>query len=69
MRNLYIYEAGTGTLISLTNNKVFIVNADFIDESVLDDLSNGLSDVSEREHKGYRMDNHNIGRFFYGDED
>lgn len=68
MRNLYIYEAGTGTLISLTNNNVFIINADVIDESVLDDLSNGLSDVPEREHLGYPMDNYNVGQFFYGEE-
>ena len=65
-KDLYIYHEGTGTLISLSD-KVYLINADAIDAGTLEDLSMGAN-VTEREHKGWRIDNYNMTNLFFGDE-
>ena len=64
-KNLFIYHEGTGTLIALSD-KVYLIDADAIDERTLDDLEMGAN-VTEREHKGWRIDNYNMTNLFFGD--
>lgn len=64
MPDLLIYHPGTGTVIPL-RDEVYLVNTAFVDGSVLDAMEDGLT-TTEREHKGYRLDNTNMGRLFYG---
>ena len=63
-KNLFVYHEGTGTLIALSD-KVYLIDADAIDERTLDDLEMGAN-VSEREHKGWRIDNYNMTNLFLG---
>jgi hypothetical protein len=63
-KNLFVYHEGTGTLIALSD-KVYLIDADAIDERTLEDLEMGAN-VSEREHKGWRIDNYNMTNLFYG---
>ena len=63
--SLYIYHEGTGTLIALSD-KCFLVNDKFVDDETMAALSDGAS-VTEREHKGLRIDNYNMGNLFYGE--
>lgn len=65
MRDLYIYHPGTGTVIALAD-PVYLVDGDIAGESVMEDMSMGAN-VSEREHKGYRVDNYNMTNLFFGD--
>ena len=65
-KNLFIYHEGTGTLIALSD-KVYLIDADVIDERTLDDLSMGAN-VTEREHKGWRIDNYNMTNLFFEGE-
>ena len=64
-KNLFVYHEGTGTLIALSD-KVYLIDADAIDERTLDDLEMGAN-VSEREHKGWRIDNYNMTNLFFGE--
>ena len=64
-KNLFIYHEGTGTLIALSD-KVYLIDADAIDDRTLDDLEMGAN-VSEREHKGWRIDNYNMTNLFFGE--
>lgn len=64
-KNLFIYHEGTGTLIALSD-KVYLIDADAIDGSTLDDLEMGAN-VTEREHKGWRIDNYNMTNLFFGE--
>lgn len=64
-KNLFIYHEGTGTLIALSD-KVYLIDADVIDERTLDDLEMGAN-VTEREHKGWRIDNYNMTNLFFGE--
>lgn len=69
IKNLAIYHPGTGTLISLSDD-VQLINVDFLSEqrpAVLADLEDGVSGVPEREHGGYRLDNSNMTRLFFGE--
>lgn len=65
MKDLFIYHPGTGTMISLSD-VVYICNTEDIDPFVMEMIENG-SNVDEMYHKGYRIDNYNMTRFFYGD--
>ena len=65
-KNLFIYHEGTGTLIALSD-KVYLIDADVIDERTLDDLEMGAN-VTEREHKGWRIDNYNMTNLFFEGE-
>ena len=64
-KNLFIYHEGTGTLIALSD-KVYLIDADVIDSATLDDLEMGAN-VTEREHKGWRIDNYNMTNLFFGE--
>jgi len=64
MPDLLIYHPGTGTVIPLSD-EVYLVNTAFVDEYVLDLMTDGVN-VREKDHKGYRLDNTNMGRLFYG---
>jgi hypothetical protein len=64
-KNLFIYHEGTGTLIALSD-KVYLIDADAIDSRTLDDLEMGAN-VTEREHKGWRIDNYNMTNLFFGE--
>ena len=64
-KNLFIYHEGTGTLIALSD-KVYLIDADAIDSDTLDDLEMGAN-VTEREHKGWRIDNYNMTNLFFGE--
>jgi hypothetical protein len=64
-KNLFIYHEGTGTLIALAD-KVYLIDADAIDSRTLDDLEMGAN-VTEREHKGWRIDNYNMTNLFFGE--
>ena len=63
-KNLFVYHEGTGTLIALSD-KVYLIDADAIDSDTLDDLEMGAN-VTEREHKGWRIDNYNMTNLFFG---
>lgn len=65
MKDLYIYHPGTGTLISLSD-PTFLVCSDFVDEETMEAMSNGAS-LTEREHKGWRIDNYNMTNLFFGE--
>ena len=45
---------------------VYLIDSDVIDSATLDDLEMGAN-VTEREHKGWRIDNYNMTNLFYGD--
>ena len=64
-KNLFIYHEGTGTLIALSD-KVYLIDADLLDDRTLEDLEMGAN-VTEREHKGWRIDNYNMTNLFFGD--
>lgn len=64
MPDLYVYHPGTGTLISLSD-EVYLVNAEIAQPEVLECMEDGAT-VAPIEHKGYRIDNANMGRLFYG---
>ena len=64
-KNLFIYHEGTGTLIALSD-KVYLIDADVIDARTLEDLEMGAN-VTEREHKGWRIDNYNMTTLFFGE--
>jgi len=64
-KDLYIYHEGTGTLIALSD-KVYLINAEVIDAQTLEDLSMGAN-VTEREHKGWRIDNYNMTNLFFAE--
>jgi hypothetical protein len=66
MRDLIIYHPGTGTVIPLSD-VVYICDTQFIAPADLDYMEMG-GEVDVFEHKGYRLDNHNIGWLFFGDE-
>lgn len=59
-RDLLIYHPGTGTVISL-NDIVYLIDASELDEETLDELENGVSNVSPQFHKGYSLDKYGIG--------
>lgn len=63
--SLYIYHEGTGTLISLSD-RVYLINDKFVSEDVINDLSEGFR-MEEVDHKGYRIDNYNMGNLFFGE--
>ena len=65
MRDLYIYHPGSGTMIALMD-RVYLVDADIAGFDLMEDMSMGAN-VSEREHKGIRIDNYNMTNLFYGD--
>lgn len=65
MKDLFIYHPGTGTMISLSD-VVYICNTEDIDPITYSQIENGMT-VDERHHKGYRIDNYNMTRFFFGD--
>ena len=64
MRDLFIYHPGTGTMISLSD-KVYLCDTDIIDPVTYSQIENGAS-LTEREHKGTRIDNYNMTNLFFG---
>ena len=64
MRDLFIYHPGTGTLISLSD-PVYLVDSSIAGDENMDSMSNGAS-LTEREHKGTRIDNYNMTNLFFG---
>jgi len=64
MKNLFIYHPGTGTLISL-GDEVYLVAEDIAGEQLIEDMSDGCN-VYPMEHKGYRLDNYNMTKLFFG---
>ena len=64
MRDLFIYHPGTGTVIALSD-PVYLVDGDIAGPSIMEDMSMGAN-VTEREHKGFRIDNYNMTNLFYG---
>lgn len=67
MPDLMIYHPGTGTVISLSD-EVWLVNAEIAGEDVMDDMVSDVA-VAPIEHKGYRIDNANMGRLFFGSKE
>ena len=65
MKDLLIYHPGTGTVIALSD-PVYLVDTDMIDARTLEDMEMGAN-VSEREHKGWRIDNYNMTNLFFGE--
>ena len=65
MKDLLIYHPGTGTVIALSD-PVYLVDADLLDARTLEDMEMGAN-VSEREHKGWRIDNYNMTNLFFGE--
>lgn len=66
MKDLLIYHPGTGTVIPLSDI-VYLVDADLLDARTLDDMEMGAN-VTEREHKGWRIDNYNMTNLFFEGE-
>ena len=64
MKQLFIYHQGTSTLIPLSD-EVYLVAEDIAGEEMLEDMSQGCN-VYPMEHKGYRLDNHNMTYLFLG---
>lgn len=64
--SLFIYHAGTGTVISLSD-ECYLVNDKFIDADTMEAFEYGEKDIPPIEHKGYRIDNYNMGNLFYGE--
>ena len=63
MKNLFIYHPGTGTVIALSD-EVYLCDMDAIDAVGYSAIENGQS-VSERVHKGLRLDNYNMALHFF----
>ena len=66
MKDLFIYHPGTGTLISLSDT-VYLVASDIAGEYAMEVMNSGTECYPD-EHKGYRIDNWNMGNLFYGEE-
>lgn len=66
MKDLLIYHPGTGTVIPLSDI-VYLVDADLLDARTLEDMEMGAN-VTEREHKGWRIDNYNMTNLFFEGE-
>lgn len=66
MKDLFIYHPGTGTVISLSD-EVYVCNSEFIDDETLERITEYGATVEVNEHKGYRIDNYNMGNLFYGE--
>lgn len=66
MASLAVYDQKTGQFIELTG-RVFLVNPDFVDAETMRLLHEGTTDLPEIAHKGYRIDNYNMGNLFYGE--
>jgi len=64
MKDLFIYHPGTGTVIALSD-EVYLCDMDAIDAVGYSAIENGQS-VSERVHKGLRLDNYNMTNLFFG---
>jgi len=65
MKQLFIYDQGTGTLIPLSD-EVYLVDAEIAGEELLEDMSDGCN-VYPIEHKGIRIDNYNMTNLFFGE--
>jgi hypothetical protein len=63
MKKLFIYHQGTGTLIPLSD-EVYLVAEDIAGEQLIEDMSEGCN-VYPMEHKGIRIDNHNMTYLFF----
>ena len=60
MRDLFIYHPESGTVIPLSD-VVYLCES-----KNLDPFQAIGGTVSEREHKGYRLDNYNMTNLFFG---
>ena len=65
MRDLLIYHAGTGTVISLSD-EVYLVDNAQLDDDTIEAFEYGEKDIPVQEHKGYRLDNYNMTNLFFG---
>ncbi len=66
MKNLFIYDHKTCTLIPLANAEVYLVDASAAGDDTLDTIAQGIR-VLEGKHKGYRLDNYNMTNLFFGE--
>ena len=68
MKDLFIYHAGTGTIIGLSD-EVYLINASDLDDDVAEGLFDyGISNIPVQLHKGIRIDNYNMTNLFFGEE-
>lgn len=67
MRDLFIYHAGTGTIIPLSD-EVYLVDNAQLDDDTQEAFEFGEKDIPVRDHKGYRIDNYNMTNLFFGRE-
>ena len=65
MKDLFIYHPGTGTVIPLSD-AVYLCDSASIDADTLEEIEYGVSDISDRYHKGFRLDNYNMTNLFFG---
>jgi hypothetical protein len=68
-QDLFIYHPGTGTMIALSD-PVFLVDAGIIEEKApgsLEAYSEGYATYDDAKMMGYRLDNYNMGRLFFGE--
>lgn len=63
-KELWIYHPGTGTVIALAD-KVYLVDTANLSDELYAEMLDGAS-VTEREHKGWRIDNYNMTNLFFG---
>jgi len=67
MKDLFVYHAGTGTIISL-RDEVYLVDTAQLSDDTLDAFEWGEKDIPVQDHKGYRLDNYNMTNLFFGGE-
>ena len=67
-RDLVIYHPESGTYIPLAD-EVYLVNNSFLDDDALLAFKLGMRNIPVQLHKGYRLDNYNMGNLFYGPEE
>jgi len=68
MRDLFIYHPGTGTMIPLSD-PVFLIDAGIIEKKApgsLESYEDGYATHDDAELMGYRLDNENMTRLFFG---
>ena len=66
MKDLYIYQPGTETFISLAR-PTYLVDSSQVADEVMETMRNGWQ-ASPREHLGYRLDNFNMTNLFFGED-
>jgi hypothetical protein len=65
VKDLFVYHAGTGTIIPLSD-EVYLVNNEYLDADTMEAFEYGEKDIPVMDHKGYRLDNYNMTNLFYG---